>query len=78
VYNWYCRVAIACVLLFNDFLAFSVALRNDQLLLDFRIIELLGAQIQKNFKTTLPDDPKEMSLYAKESGLLASGDWCET
>jgi hypothetical protein len=50
---------------FNSFLAFLVAL-NDQMLLDFRILELSGAQIQKDFETNLPDHPKEMSLYASQ------------
>lgn len=39
---------------------------NDQILLDFRILELSAAQIQKDFETDLPDHPKQRNLYARQ------------
>lgn len=51
---------------FYEFLEFLVVLINDQILLDFRILELSAAQIQKDFETNLPDYSMQKSLYARQ------------
>lgn len=51
---------------FYGFLVFLVVLKNDQILLDFRILGLSAAQIQKDFETNLPDYSMQKSLYARQ------------